>query len=393
VRALRAAGYAPWLAVLDRRGSYAARSRTTAGTVTVPDPGHDGEGFVRELAAAAARLSAAAVLPCDETHLMALAGREADFAGVVLGAPSRQSFEWATNKGLLVELAQAAGLRTPPTTKITRGDSRAMRALGFPAVLKPMRSQVRNLDGTVSAQSARYVSTEREVGAVDDVADGGALVQPYVPGQLVSISGVSWDGELVCALHQISTRIWPVLCGGSAYAETIPPDEELQRGVGRLLHSIGWSGLFQAQFIRDARGEHHLIDLNPRVYGSLALAVDAGLNLPRIWVDLLLGRGGDIGGYRIGARFRNEEKDARALARMLADGDRLGALRGCMPRRDTVHAVYSLRDPMPLLSSAEKLTRRRRSPGARGLREGQHSEYLDQTGLPPRARNGDVGTD
>jgi predicted ATP-grasp superfamily ATP-dependent carboligase len=353
-RALRAAGYEPWLAVNDAR-TYAARSRTTAGTVPVPDPSFDGEGFVHQLAAAAVRLSAAAVLPTEDAHLMALAGREEDFAGVVLGAPRRQSVEWATDKELLIKLSETAKLRTPPTIKVFRGDTEAVGAFGFPAVLKPLRSHTRNLDGTVSTRSARCVLAEQAAVAVNDVPDEGALVQPYIPGRLISISGVVWKGELVCALHQISTRIWPVPCGGSAYAETIPPDDELERGVGRLLKSIDWSGLFQAQFIRGAHGEHYLIDLNPRVYGSLTLAVAAGLNLPGIWVDLLLGRRCHVGGYRVGTRFRHEEKDVRALAKMLVDGEHLGALQGCMPRRGTTHAIFSFRDPMPLLVSVGKL--------------------------------------
>src|SRR5215212_7397670 len=62
VRALRSAGYAPWLAIHVPR-TYASRSRATAGTVLVPDPGLDGEGYVRKIAAAAARLSVQAVLP------------------------------------------------------------------------------------------------------------------------------------------------------------------------------------------------------------------------------------------------------------------------------------------------------------------------------------------
>jgi predicted ATP-grasp superfamily ATP-dependent carboligase len=355
VRALHAAGYAPWLAGQDTR-TYAARSRTTAGTIPVPDPTSDGEGFVRELAAAAVRLSAAAVLPSEDSHLIALAGREADFAGTVLGAPSWQSVERANDKELLAQLGAAAELRTPPTMKVMRGDTAAVGTFGFPAVLKPLRSRIRNLDGTVSARSARYVLAEQAKDAVNGLPDEGGLLQPYIPGPIISIAGVSWNGELVCALHQVSTRIWPVRIGGSAYAETIPPDDELERGVARLLRLIGWSGLFQAQFMRDARGDHYLIDLNPRVYGSLALAVAAGLNLPGIWVDLLLGRRHHIDGFRVGTRFRHEEKDVRALARMLVDGDRLGALQGCMPRRGTTHAIFSVRDPMPLLTSVGKLT-------------------------------------
>ena len=206
--------------------------------------------------------------------------------------------------------------------------------------------------------SVRYVSSMQQVKAAIEALPGREiLVQPYIPGTLVSVSGVSWEGDLVCALHQRAIRIWPVPAGVSSYAETIPPDAKLEQGVARLVRATGWSGLFQAQFIRDPRGEHYLIDFNPRIYGSLALAVAAGLNLPAIWVDLLLGRRPRVGGYRVGTRFRQEEKDLRALARMLANGsERRSALRGLMPQRDTTHAVFSLRDPMPLLTSVTKLT-------------------------------------
>lgn len=355
VRALRAAGYVPWLAT-SKSGTYAGHSRATAGTVSVPDPDLDSEGFVRSLAAAAVRLSAAAVLPSAETHFVALAGREAAFEGIALGAPSRESVDRATDKALLPELARAAGLRTPPTMRVVRGE--VVGAFGFPAIVKPRRSRSRNPDGTVSANSVYYVSTREQAEEALKVLPGGeGLVQPYVPGTIVSVTGVSWQGALVCALHQASVRIWPVHAGVSAYAETIPPNAELELGVGRLLQAICWSGLFQAQFIRSTSGEHYLLDLNPRIYGSLALAVAAGLNLPGIWVDLLLGRRPDVGSYRVGVHFRQEEKDARALARMLlVDGEPRRALRGLVPRRDTTHAIFSLRDPMPLLASATKLT-------------------------------------
>jgi predicted ATP-grasp superfamily ATP-dependent carboligase len=354
VRALRAAGYAPWLAV-NESGTYSARSRAKAGTVPVPDPRLDREGFVRGLAAAAAWLSVAAVLPAAEPHLLALAGREADFAGIPLGVPPRESVERATHKDLLTELAAEAGLHTPPTKKIIRGDSEAVGLFGFPAIVKPLRSQIQNPDGTVVHHSSRYVTSERVREVLDGLPEGEGLLQPYISGKLHSVSGVSWEGELVCALHQVSIRLWPLRTGGSSYAETVPPNPELERGIGRLMRALGWSGLFQAQFVRTPGDEHYLIDLNPRTYGSLALAVAAGLNLPGIWLSLLLDRRPYVDGYRIGVRFRNEEKDLRALARMLRNGERLGALRGFVPRRDTTHAIFSLRDPLPLLTSVKKL--------------------------------------
>jgi predicted ATP-grasp superfamily ATP-dependent carboligase len=84
---------------------------------------------------------------------------------------------------------------------------------------------------------------------------------------------------------------------------TTQPNAELELGVGRLLKEIGWSGVFHVQFVRDQRDKHYLIDLNLRIYGSLALAVGAGLNLPGIWVDLLLCRRPDVAHYRVGSRY------------------------------------------------------------------------------------------
>ena len=370
VRALRAAGYAPWLAV-DKPGGYARRSWAKAGIVPVPDPRFDLGGFVCGLANAG--IPVATVLPGGEPYLLALAGHEDDFPGIALGVPSREILERATDKELLAKLAGTAGLRTPPTAKVALGASETVGEFGFPAIVKPRRSWIRSADGTLSAYSAHYVSDPGQAdAALQSLPDGEGLVQPYIPGQLVSIAGVSWKGELQCAMHQASIRIWPLRAGISAYAETIPANAKLEEGVSRLLRAIGWSGLFQAQFIRSSGGEHYLIDLNPRVYGSLALAVAAGLNLPGIWADLLLGRHPDIQGYRVGTRFRHEENDARALARMLMDGDARLALQGLVPRRNTTHAIFSLRDPMPLLTSVTRLARRLRRKRVSPPRQSWH---------------------
>lgn len=381
VRALRAAGYAPWLAV-NQRGTYAGRSRMKAGSVRVPDPAIDTEGFVREFAAAAGRLSAAAVLPCEETHLLALAGREDDFSGIAFGVPSRESVERATDKSLLPELASAAKLRTPPTT-VFRGDGETVGTFGFPAVVKPLRTWIPRQDGTMSHHSVRYVTTEQAAQeAIEDLPGGEGLVQLYISGTNISVSGISWEGELVCTLHHLSERIWPETSGVTAYAKTIPPDVELQEGVGRLLRALDWSGPFELEFRRSPLGEHYLIDLNPRIYGSLALAVAAGLNLPAIWVDLLLGRRPSVVSYRVETCFRQEENDVRALAWMLVNGEFLSVLQGLIPRRHTTHAIFSLRDPMPLLTSALKLAkwpRRLSRKGPKASPKAINGPYYDES--------------
>jgi len=133
----------------------------------------------------------------------------------------------------------------------------------------------------------------------------------------------------------------------------VPPDRERARGVARLLSLIGWSGIFGIQFLVSG-GHAYAIDLNPRIYGSIGLAIAAGHNLPAIWADLLLGREPVVGAYRAGVRYRVEEDDLRALAVAFRDGRRREALLGLLPRRRTAHAVFAARDPAPVLASVAK---------------------------------------
>ena len=130
-------------------------------------------------------------------------------------------------------------------------------------------------------------------------------------------------------------------CGSISHAETVPLDPRLSEAIGHLLRAVGWCGLFQVDLFEQSGG-FVVIDLNPRVYTSLSHAVRAGLNLPGIWVDLLLGRVPHVpASYRVGVRYRHDEGDLRALARMLTHGPRMAAMRGLVPRRDTALAVFS----------------------------------------------------
>lgn len=375
VRALRAGGFAPWLAVSER-GTYAERSRATEGTVVVPDPASDGPGFVERVATTARRLSATAVVPTMETHLFVLADREDRFDDIPTGTPSLDRVLRATDKLVLVELARSAGLQTPPTAEVDLSSETLSRELDLPLIVKPVRGHRINANGSIAdRQSVGYLTAPPDERTRAVLADGRWIVQPFIAGDLISVSGVCWSGELVCAVHQKALRIWPEPAGVSSYAETIPRNPMLEESMAHMLRELEWSGIFQAQFIRDRDGELFLIDLNPRVYGSIALAVASGVNLPKIWVDLMIGRTPLVGTYRVGTRFRQEEKDVRAFVRSLREGRYdWQRLRSFLPRRRTTHAVFSIRDPLPLLSSIPKVSQWISDPSFRAARAAGYIE-------------------
>ena len=64
---------------------------------------------------------------------------------------------------------------------------------------------------------------------------------------------------------------------------------KLRSRVSALLTDLGWEGLFELELIEREDGGWHAIDMNPRPYGSMALAIGAGCNLPALWCRHLLG--------------------------------------------------------------------------------------------------------
>jgi predicted ATP-grasp superfamily ATP-dependent carboligase len=364
-RSLAWAGHRPWVAV-DRPKTYAARSRFVAGVVEVPVPTKEEDAFVFRLREFAAELPAAAVLPGTEAALLAISDRRDWFPDdVVLGMSSVEAVARATDKTLLSSLAGPAGLSSPETVVASAEEVESTTdAVGLPVVVKPLASEMRGEDGRLVHPPVRIAQSREELRAALEALPGSAgIVQRYLDGRLWSVGGVSWNGELLAAVHSVAERIWPSDCGLIASAVTVARDTELDRGIAVLLREVGWDGLFQMDFIESA-GRKYVIDLNPRIYASIAQATAAGANLPALWLDVLLGRDhGPLGDYRVGVRFRREDRDARALVAQMKNGQVLAGLRGLLPRRHTAYAVLSWRDPKPFLTTVEKAVGRAAVPG------------------------------
>ena len=359
VRALRDAGYSPWVSAHER-GTYAARSWATAGVINVPSPSQAPDTFVDELAAAAARLGAAAIVPGTEFEMETLV-RRADRipTDVVLGVPPLATLMDVTDKGRLQAYAAGAGLRTLPTCDITLDTVPARLPFPFPVVVKPGRSEIREQDGVVRHRGTVVARTFHELQyALAELPGTRGLVQPFVRDPLISLAGVFWHGEVVCAVQSRADRVWPAPCGSISHAVTIPLDKGLVARIGALLHAMDWNGLFQVDLF-ERSDDYAIIDVNPRFYTSIGHATRAGMNLPAIWVDLLLGRQPVVpDSYRVGVHYQHEEGDLRALGRMLLRGPRRDGLRALVPHPDTALAIFSTTDPWPLLTSATRLFRR-----------------------------------
>jgi predicted ATP-grasp superfamily ATP-dependent carboligase len=181
-------------------------------------------------------------------------------------------------------------------------------------------------------RSAAHVADAAALSAAwpEAVGEGSALVQRAVRGRGEGIFLLRWGGRTRAAFAHARLREKPPAGGVSVLRESIALDRERLRSVEALLDELRFEGVAMAEFKNDGRTPW-LIELNARLWGSLQLAADAGIDFPRLLLEAVLGgRSEAAPSYAIGVRSRwllGDLDHALALARGESDADGRRGLR------------------------------------------------------------------
>jgi predicted ATP-grasp superfamily ATP-dependent carboligase len=338
VRSLAAAGFT--VGTGAHEPSFASTSRHAGAHHTVHECEEDEDRFLADIAAAVAEGGYDIVFCSYDVGLLTLSRRRAEIEPAVWPYASYAVVQRAFDKLEMAHTARSAGLATPRTEAATE---QALRAWSGPVVVKARSHVPKRFDTEL------FGSAEQARALVAEIREGGGepLLQQPMSGHMGAVVIVAdRAGEVVAEIHQEARRTWPPQAGDTVRGRIVAPDPELSRGVRALVRELGWFGLAQVEFIRDAHGTPHVTDFNGRFYGSLALATGAGANLPALWASQALGRGGALTRpprHRAGFQWLN-----RDLAAAYAQGPR--ALAGALAVAPLAsHSMWSPRDPGPAM--------------------------------------------
>jgi predicted ATP-grasp superfamily ATP-dependent carboligase len=360
-----AAGYRVSL-VAGERFALGHWSRLPEEQIVLAGTKTDPEGYVERLSQVLRREKYDLVVPGTEWSLLPISERRGLIEPYArLGLPSHEVVLRALNKPLLQDQAAAVGL-APPTSVICSTDEEVLmiaRELGFPLVVKPVRS-VTWTTGRIRQHKAQIVGDENLLQAAVAAVEVPLTLQKFVSRPtIVSCAAVRVDGRLLGLTFARYARTFPPLVGSAALAVTIAPPQPLLQQVEELLELIGWCGIFELELLELGENRFGAIDFNPRPFGWMAPAIEAGANLPALWCDYALQRR-EISskGARVGIHYRREDADIRYALAQLCSGHLRSAAAVLRPRRGVVHAYFRLDDPAPLvarlLSIAQRATRR-----------------------------------
>jgi predicted ATP-grasp superfamily ATP-dependent carboligase len=310
------------------RTSLAGESRHAHAHHRVPDAAQDVDAFARAVATLCAAERIEAVLPTTDAACRALIPARKRLEPAVLLAPELEPYLRASHKGLVARLAPRFGLAVPEGGEASNLEEALAlaRALDGPMVVRPVESVSRDGAGLrkrgvfrAADASALAASWPERVGA------DAALVQRPVAGRGEGIFLLRWRGRTLAAFAHRRLREKPPEGGVSVLRESIALDPLRLRGVEALLDELGFEGVAMAEFKSDGRTAW-LIELNARLWGSLQLALDAGLDFPQLLLEAYTGGGPSqvFPSYELGVRSRwllGDVDHAIALAKGRAGAD------------------------------------------------------------------------
>lgn len=367
IRSLGAKGI-PVVAGAERSTAMGLHSRHTSRSFIYPSPLKDRAGFVEAVRRVAAESQEPPVLYAfsDATFLPLFEQRSLlnDFLLAVFPASSL-AVTTAFSKAETLKLAARLGVETPTTCFFADSSDleRHLHGFTYPVVLKPRHSASWCGNSGVSS-GVSFLFSEREVPtAFRSIArETGEfpLLQEFIQGEELGVEFLCGDGEAlaVCA-HRRIRSLSPA--GGAAVVKETVSEDYLHIGeLGRrVVAALRWSGPVMVEFKVDSRdGRPRLMEVNGRFWGSLPLAVFAGVDFPYLYYQMAKGQTiQPAGRYAEGLRSRHWLGDAGNLLSVMFRRDPLrrltypGRVRACLDFLRVVPGsrsdVAALGDPAP----------------------------------------------
>jgi predicted ATP-grasp superfamily ATP-dependent carboligase len=188
----------------------------------------------------------------------------------------------AAYKDKTMSFAEGEGVNIPQTYIIHDEEdlSKIARNLEFPVVIK----------ASTASGSVYYPNSEEELREYYlRLKDESPVVQEYIQGEGYGFFALYDQGE--CRAHFMHKRIreYPITGGPSVAAQAYYSSSLKKEGM-KILDGLHWNGVAMVEFKKDVKDrKFKLMEINPKFWGSLELAISAGIDFPYLAYQLATG--------------------------------------------------------------------------------------------------------
>ncbi len=243
-------------------------------------------------------------VPTAELDLFSRAiGRfEAQGQRVIVNTP--ESLGVANHKGRLYNLAKELHLECTPEFRIAhdlKELEKSVRELGYPGqkvCIKPplgtgsqgfriLDAQADRLHLLLHAHPSQTTTRLEDLCDVLRQADSfpELIVMEHLPGEEYDVDVLAFQGRVMALIPRLNRAMW---YGMSLSCRTLPLPEQ-DPFTSQIASHLGLNYVNSFTYRRNSAGKLKLLEINPRIPGSIIIAMAAGINMPYLAVKLALG--------------------------------------------------------------------------------------------------------
>jgi carbamoyl-phosphate synthase large subunit len=245
-----------------------------------------------------------AIMPLATYELMNFSENKSKFEdiGVKVMVSDPEPLEIANNKGKLYEFLRKKGV---PSSNSAMIDSlsqfeKYVFELGYPDVpvcIKPqiskgsrgfrvLKGDIDKLDLLMNYKPDNTITTFEEMISTLESADPfpKLVVMEYLPGTEYSVDLLVRKGEPLITIP----RARDLIKLGISFIGTVEKNEEIAESANKIVKAIGLDYNINLQLKYSSEGIPKIIEINPRVSGTIVLCTGAGVNMPYLGVKMAL---------------------------------------------------------------------------------------------------------
>ena len=234
------------------------------------------------------------VVPCDERAIFPLFENQHRFpAETILAIPNQEVIANLFDKNSTKLLAEKLGIAHAKGRLLslqTFSYAELKQEFGSTFVIKPTLSF--KSDVLSKRQKVEIIDSESAYMVWQDKSEltDLYLVESYFSGIGEGVSILAVDGQVLAyfAHKRVSE---PKSGGGSSYRKSIKLDESMANACAKICRATNYTGVGMFEFKKNEHtGDWILIEVNARFWGSLPLAIYAGLDFPVKYIEALLAK-------------------------------------------------------------------------------------------------------
>ncbi len=269
----------------DSMKNLAGASRYSQLSLAYPSPQTQTDAFITFIKTIVLTHGIDMIFPMSEVTCSVMMKHRGQFPGVVIPVTDYEEFNYISDKCALFKLAASLNLPVPNTHFIDNtGDLEGILPhIRFPVVMKPARSRIETGQGWVDT-SVAFANTIEElrglIGLHAYFRDYPFMLQSFIEGVGQGLFALYQDGNPVCFFSHKRLKEKPPQGGVSVLSESVEPSSAMMESATALLGHVKWNGVAMVEFKVAADGTPYLMEINARFWGSLQLAIDAGVDFP-----------------------------------------------------------------------------------------------------------------